>query len=74
MLVGWWLLGVDCGVACFAVCWAVVAAACGLVFAFVLAAVAGGWWGFWLVWREGDVARVGVVVILCLQVVLREVM
>ena len=68
------MLGVDCGVACFAVCWAVVAAACGLAFVFVLAAVAGGWWEVGLVWREGNVARVGVVVILCLRVVLREVM
>ena len=74
MLVGWRVRGVDCGVAFFAVCCAVAAAACDVVFAFVLAAVAGGRGGCLLVWREVYVARAGVVVILCLQVLLREVM
>ena len=74
MLVGWRVWGVDCGVAFFAVCCAVAAAACDVVFAFVLAAVAGGRGGCLLVCREVYVARAGVVVILCLQVLLREVM
>ena len=74
MLVGWRVRGVDCGVAFFAVCRAVAAVSCDVVFALVLAAVAGGRGGCLLVWREVYVARAGVVVILCLQVVLREVM
>ena len=57
MLVGWRVRGVDCGVAFFAVCCAVAAAACDVVFAFVLAAVAGGRGGCLLVCWEVYVAR-----------------